>query len=180
MTVGLLIGIGAAAIVLFVASRVFGAWVKFRGARVIACPENHRPAGVLVDASHAAATALGSSPQLRLSSCTRWPEKQNCGQECLRQIEAAPEDCLIRNILVRWYAGKDCALCGKPVGPVAAIDLKPAVLLAGGATAGWADLAPETLEETLASGMPVCSACHEATSFAREHPELIVNRSRPA
>jgi hypothetical protein len=28
-----------------------------------------------------------SQPHLRLSECSRWPERQGCGQECLSQIE---------------------------------------------------------------------------------------------
>ena len=32
------------------------AWLKYRGQRVIMCPENHRPAGVVLDAGRAAAT----------------------------------------------------------------------------------------------------------------------------
>ena len=42
--------------------RLASAWWKYRGRRVITCPENRRPAGVVVDARHAAATALGNTP----------------------------------------------------------------------------------------------------------------------
>jgi len=90
------------------------AWLKYRGDRVIVCPENHRPAGVALDARHAAAVALWNGGELRLSSCSRWPEKSGCGQECLSQIEASPEGCLVRHILTGWYQGKVCAWCGRP------------------------------------------------------------------
>jgi len=36
-----------------------GTWWKYRGPRVITCPENHRPAGVTVDALHVIARGLG-------------------------------------------------------------------------------------------------------------------------
>jgi hypothetical protein len=111
MSIAILIVLAAAAVALFLAVRLAGVWIRFRGARVITCPENHCPAGVRVDAAHAAATGLSSAPELRLSSCSRWPEKAGCGQECLHEIEASPEECLVRNILVRWYAGKNCAFC---------------------------------------------------------------------
>ena len=55
--------------------RLAQAWFRYRGNRVILCPENRTPAGVRVDARHAAATALASAPQLRLDSCSRWPER---------------------------------------------------------------------------------------------------------
>src|SRR5262249_44932030 len=91
-------------------SRTF--W-KFRGQRIVTCPETRQPVGVDVDAAHAAATASLSGPaDLRLKDCTRWPERETCGQECLAQIEAAPEECLVRNILKTWYSGARCVLCG--------------------------------------------------------------------
>src|SRR4051812_32154834 len=96
-----------AAILLVVGGwRLIRAWWRYRGMRVITCPENFRPAGVQVDASHAAATAWGRSPDLRLASCSRWPERAGCGQQCLAEITHAPADCLVRNILEKWYAGK--------------------------------------------------------------------------
>jgi hypothetical protein len=73
---------------------VFGrAYLKWRGERVITCPENKRPAGVLVNTRHVLLMTLEGKSDLRLKSCSRWPERKDCGQECLRQIEAAPEDC---------------------------------------------------------------------------------------
>ena len=180
MSVSLVVGLVVAAVVVFAAVRLAGAWLRYRGARVITCPENLQPAGVRVDASHAAASALASAPDLRLSTCSRWPEKAGCGQECLRQIEASPEDCLVRNILVRWYEGKSCALCGKPIGEIQLTDQKPALLLAGNTIVEWKDVAPEKLHAALAEAKPACFSCQLATSFARQHPELITDRGRPA
>lgn len=37
--------------------RLVCGWLKYRGRMVITCPENQRPAGVSVDARHAAATS---------------------------------------------------------------------------------------------------------------------------
>jgi hypothetical protein len=179
MSLSTLVVIAVAAAVVMLAYRLLGTWMRFRGARVITCPENKRPAGVHVDARHAMATALGTAPQLRLSECSRWPEKQNCGQECLREIGNAPGDCLVRNILTAWYAGKDCALCGKPIGGIGAVEAKPA-LLCGDVTVEWGGIEPEKLHDILAGAKPVCFGCHSATSFARQHPELVIDRSRPA
>ena len=62
---------------------------KFRGTRVITCPETGCPAAVEVDRKHAAATTFLRERQteLRLASCSRWPEREGCGQECLAQID---------------------------------------------------------------------------------------------
>src|ERR1044072_1415781 len=62
------------------------------------CPDHRRPAGVRLDATYAALSGLGNGPKLRLESCSRWPERSNCGQECLSQLEEAPQACLVRNI----------------------------------------------------------------------------------
>jgi hypothetical protein len=180
MSVVMLVVLVATAAAVFVAVRLVGAWLRYRGARLITCPENHQPAGVQVDARHAAATARGSAAKLRLRSCSRWPEKAGCGQECLRQIEASPEDCLVRNILVRWYAGKNCALCGKPIGEIHLVEQKPALLTPDRVTVEWRDVAAEKLLGVLETSRPVCFSCHLATSFARQHPDLAIDRSRPA
>ena len=77
-------------------------WLRFRGERVITCPENLRPAGVTVEAGRA--VTLGS---FRLADCSRWPERAGCGQQCLAQIAESPEACLVRNILAQWYGGRE-------------------------------------------------------------------------
>lgn len=66
------------------------AYLKFRGTRLVTCPENSEPAAVTIDPKHVFMTGAVGEPDLRLSSCSRWPERQECAQECLRQIEAAP------------------------------------------------------------------------------------------
>jgi len=159
--------------------RMGGVWLKFRGKRAITCPENYLPTGVTIDARHAAATALGGHPELRLSQCSRWPEKGDCGQDCLFQIERSPEDCLVRNILVRWYAGKNCAHCGVPIGEIHVGDRKPALLTADRCSMEWNQVPAEQLQQTLATARPLCFPCHIATTMIREHPELVINRSRP-
>jgi hypothetical protein len=157
--------------------RLGSSWLKYRGKRVIQCPENRRPAGVVVDASHAAITALGKGPELRLSQCSRWPERAGCGQECLSQIQASPEDCLVRNIIAKWYRGKSCAACGQRIG---AIDwgAAPGLLPPGGISLEWTQVPADELEVTLATAKAICFACHTAGRLVREHPELATDRHR--
>jgi len=168
----------AALLAVIAVERLVRAWLKYRGRRVITCPENERPAGVTVDSRHAAASALFKTPELRLSTCSRWPERAGCGQQCLSQIEAAPEDCLVRNILLHWYAGKACAWCGQAIGPIPLGGAKPALLKGETASVEWSEVPAEQLHETLAASLPICFACHMANRLVREHPELAVNRPR--
>jgi len=160
--------------------RAASAWMKYRGDRVVECPENRRPAGVKLAVGsavgHAASLSLWSGGGPRLASCSRWPEKAGCGQPCLSQIQAAPEDCLVRNILSRWYEGKSCASCGARFGEIDWTVRKPALRDAGGATLEWSAIPAEKLSETLAAALPVCFACHMANTLVREHPELAVER----
>ena len=160
----------------FVVPLVVGAYVRYRGARVVICPETREPAGVNVDAGHAAATASFGVPELRLKSCSRWPERAGCGQECLLQIEISPEDCLVRNMLKSWYADKTCVLCGKPFGDIHLTDHKPALMNAEGLTIEWRDVHPELLPKMLATHKPVCWDCHNMQTLIREHPGLVFER----
>ena len=93
--------------------------------------ENQKAAGVVVDVDYAAATGFGKAAELRLTTCSRWPERRNCGQECLTQIQSSPEDCLVRNILVNWYGGKVCASCGQTFAEIE-WSRKPALLIRRG------------------------------------------------
>ena len=163
-----------------VLARLGRAWLKYRGKRVIQCPENLRPAGVVVNAAHAAVTAFGKAPELRLSQCSRWPERAGCGQECLSQIAAAPEDCLVRNIVANWYRGKVCGACGQVFGEIDWGGSQPCLLMEGGMTLEWRQVPAEKLEETLSSAKAICFACHTARTLVREHPELAMDRHRAA
>lgn len=65
-------------------------YFAFRGSSLVTCPETHQPAVVEVDAKSMGMQAILGSPCLRLSECSRWPMRENCGQDCLKQIEARP------------------------------------------------------------------------------------------
>lgn len=178
-TAGAVIGLGL--VILGLALLYLGlrsalpAYFKFRGTRVVTCPENGQTVAVAVDAKVAAVTAL-PRPLLRLESCTRWPEKQNCGQLCLDQIEASPEDCLVRNMLTHWYEGKICVFCRRPLAAIHWHDHKPALLSPEGRTVAWTEVPPEHVPRALATHEPVCWNCHVAETFRREHPELVTDR----
>lgn len=155
--------------------RPINEYIKMRGDRVITCPDNEQPAAVSVDARHAALTAAGGHEQLRLESCSRWPEKAGCGQECLKQIELQPTDCLVRNQVSRWYAGKVCAICGKPLGEADWASHKPALLAPDGRTLEWSSVKPETIYEVMGSHSAICWDCHVAETFRRQRPDLVLD-----
>jgi hypothetical protein len=151
-------------------------WRKQSGPRAITCPQNQNPAGVRINARHAVSTGLLKTPELRISACSRWPERAGCGQECLSQIASAPDGCLVRNILLNWYKGKVCASCGQTFTDIE-WSRKPALLTVGDSSLDWEQVSADRLYEVLAASAPLCFACHMANKLVHEHPELVVDRS---
>ena len=153
----------------FQAVRTFFA---MRGERVVQCPETHEPAGVVVDALHAGWTAGQGKADIRLRSCSRWPEKSSCGQECARQIEASPAACLVKNILTKWYAGKRCVLCKAPFTSIDWWHNKPILMRPDGTIAEWCEFRTEQIVSALQTHLPVCWNCYTTETFKSIHPEL--------
>ncbi len=156
--------------------RALQTYLKFRGKRIVSCPETHRAAAVQVAAGKAAWEAIVGSDELRLSACSRWPEKQDCGQECLRQIEDAPEACLVWTIINHWYQGQECVYCHKPFTEIHWHDHPPALRDKSGKTFQWNAVPAESLQEIFATHSPVCWNCHIAETFRQQHPEMVVDR----
>jgi hypothetical protein len=175
LVLGLALLVGLGVLVLF-GRRLAGAFLRYRGTRVVVCPENREMVAVEVDAAHAARSATQGHPDLRLESCTRWPEKAGCGQECLGQIESAPEACLLRTILGDWYQGKSCAFCGRSFHALHWHDHKPGLRGPDGKIVAWDAFRAEQVVDVLATHEPVCWDCRVAETFRREHPELVTDR----
>jgi hypothetical protein len=171
--VAAIVAIGALLVVFIPVIRLYR---RYSGKRVITCPENHRSAAVEADALQAAFSGRDQT-NLRLKDCSRWPEKENCGQECISQIEKSPEDCLLRSIFIRWYHDKSCTICGKPFGKIDWTEHKPAIIGPDGKTMAWAEVVPDQVHEVLDSHLPICWDCHIASAFRREHPDLVVDRN---
>ncbi len=65
-----------------------------RGRRQVTCPETREGVAVEMDALHCATTALQGTEYVRLASCSRWPEKKDCDQDCVYELfqERPPEE----------------------------------------------------------------------------------------
>lgn len=64
---------------------------RYSGSRAVICPSNGRQVAVRFDALHAATTGFSGQPNLRLADCTYWPERMDCGQECIAQASTAKQ-----------------------------------------------------------------------------------------
>jgi hypothetical protein len=169
-------------IVLIATASFFGirwlvrAFSQYRGTKIVTCPETGRPAVVEVDAPHSSITAMVGLPDIRLDNCSRWPLREQCGQECLTDLDVAPGQCLISGVLMRWYRGKLCVYCGKPFEELHWIDHKPALISPEGTLVRWPEVSVENFSTVLETHLPVCWNCYIAQSFRHEHPDMVVYR----
>jgi len=132
---------------------------RYRGPRVVLCPETITPEEVEVGALRAAWGAARDDLQLRLTSCSRWPERRKCGQRCLTQIEGSPDGCLVRDRVAHWYVGCKCALCGGEIGQIRRFHRNPGLVGPDGKIRKWRDLEVEELPEAFATYRPICAPC---------------------
>ncbi|MBI3654338.1 MAG: hypothetical protein HY231_25200 [Acidobacteria bacterium] len=171
-----LLGLAMLLVAGFVIRKAILAVVHYRGLRVVTCPETKEPVGVKVDTAHAALASLTDTSELRLKACTRWPERQDCDQNCVLQIAANPDSTRYWNILVDWYKGKPCAYCGTVFGKLEWSERKPAMVDAQQNLHEWLEVLPQNLPQILETHKPVCWNCYIAQSFRRQHPDLVVER----
>ncbi|HAF15693.1 MAG TPA: hypothetical protein DHU55_07775 [Blastocatellia bacterium] len=171
------IAIALVAIGLFLVVRFFvRGCIRYRESRIITCPDTGEAVMVEVDAVHAALTSLAGAPDIRLRNCRRWPINENCGQECLTQLDVAPPECLVSAVLRRWYDSKQCIYCGKPFQHIQLTDHKPALQSPDGELVEWRQVPIENISIVMDTYSPVCWDCYVAQSFRRDHPELVVYR----
>jgi hypothetical protein len=173
----------AAFLVLLMGSIVFGitlafrTYLRYRGQRLVTCPETHQPAAIHVDAAKALSTTLLGRQEVRLDQCSRWPEKRNCGQECLSQVNADPAHCLVWNVVAEWYKGKSCAYCQKPFTEIQWHDRHPALLSPDRIAKQWNEIPAEQLPGIFQTHLPVCWNCYIAETYRRQNPDRVLNRS---
>jgi hypothetical protein len=67
------------------------AYRRYRGTKMVTCPETGMPAQIEVDAKDAAIAAALGRPHVEVARCTHWPDREYCGQECLQQLEHPAE-----------------------------------------------------------------------------------------
>ncbi len=60
-----------------------------RGSWPVICPETGLGTTVELNAGNAVGMRILGNPPGKIQSCSRWPERQGCGRECLRQFEPA-------------------------------------------------------------------------------------------
>jgi hypothetical protein len=152
---------------------------NFIGPLLVACPENLQTAAVKVATGHAMAAAAVGKHDVHLKTCSRWPEKAGCAQDCLKDIEADPATHRVWNIVAEWFQDKKCIYCGKAIAPLSHLNPPPALLTMDDEkkkTAEWDSLPPESLPDIMQSALPVCWNCHQMETFRKAYPDLVTDR----
>ena len=155
------------------------AYLRYRGTRVLTCPETGKPVAVTIDAGHAAATAVWEKPEMQVGTCSRWPERRDCSQACAVQAAEQPVETLAFQMARRWYAGKACGICRKPMPELAHTGPKPGflnVLSPMRAPVTWDEIPAESLPAMFESHLPVCPNCQVAETFRHQFPHLAIDR----
>lgn len=142
--------------------RATSTYLRFRGTRVVRCPQTKEPSAVELAAGTAAVRSLFRKPAFSLRNCSQWKGRCDCGQSCLREIEASPEECLFRRMLISWYAGRSCVYCGRPFGKIGWMHHKPCLVSPDMRLCQWSDIQPESLTRVLETFSPVCWNCNVA------------------
>lgn len=70
----------------------YAAKAEYREAVYAVCPENLQPVEIRVDAGFAARSRLEGHERLKISACSRWPEKSECDQACTPQVPMLGDD----------------------------------------------------------------------------------------
>ena len=143
---------------------------KYRGTRVVTCPETDSPAAVRVDLGRIVASSSIGEPDLRLGGCSRWPERGRCGQACLAQVHAAPAHGVVRTMLVEGHRDGWCERCGKVIGQVHWVEHEPALLTPNREMVEWDDASPEQISRVMATHQRVCWRCHLASAVRARFP----------
>jgi hypothetical protein len=143
-------------------------YYRNRGRHAVKCPDADVVGDVVVDNKFALKTAMGGQSQTRVASCSRWPEAGECGQECLAQIEASPEN--VERLLSRWYAGKSCAICTRTLTATDWRESRVAVLDRNQKLLELRQIGLENLQKGLENTRPLCWKCHRAERERQASP----------
>ncbi|HUJ15965.1 MAG TPA: hypothetical protein VL284_19410 [Thermoanaerobaculia bacterium] len=138
---------------------------NLRRTRVVTCPETNEPAAV--------------TGKTYLHSCSRWPERAGCDQICIKQIATAPDGCLVKSLVARWYEGKSCVECGRPIGEISWHEAAPALRLFDGTSHEWSDFLPQDLPNLFLLCEPLCWYCNNRDEAMKLRPDLVLKREHP-
>jgi hypothetical protein len=151
-------------------------YYQSRGRKTAICPDSGHPVAIEVDDEYAFWTALRGQEHSRLKSCTRWPEKADCGQECLAQVNPSPEN--VDRLLSKWYEGKSCAICERGLSPSDWRRSRLALLNEQHKLFELRHMHLDELQSTLQHMRPLCWNCHQEERARQAAPSRFFKGDR--
>ncbi len=136
------------------------------GARLVRCPADGAMVRTEVSPWRAAFNSALGTEQDVIRACTHWPERGECGQECMHQIETSPTGCREEDLVARWRDGRPCGVCGARLETTPQARDQVAYVDQEGLTAQLHDLEGEDLVRLFWSCEPVCWDCHTSQAAA--------------
>ena len=65
-------------------------YLRFRGERLVTCPQNGQFAKVRLDAAKAAYSSMTDNVDLKVTACEHWPGRKDCTQGCVEAGSPLP------------------------------------------------------------------------------------------
>ncbi len=147
-----------------------------RGRESAICPDSGQRVDIEVDSEFAFWTALRGQEHSRLKSCSNWPEKGDCGQECLAQVNPSPEN--VDRLLTKWYEGKSCAICERGLSASDWRRSRLALLNEQHKLFELRHMHLDELQVTLEHMRPLCWNCHQEERVRQATPPRIFKGDR--
>jgi hypothetical protein len=151
-------------------------YFRNRGRKSVVCPDNRETVTVELDSKYALSTALRGQEHERLQSCSRWPEKGDCGQECLAQVDPTPEN--LERLLQKWYQGKACAICERALTPADWRRSRLALLNEKEKLFELRHMHLDEIPSALDKMAPLCWNCHQEERARQAQPPRILKGDR--
>ena len=168
--------IGAVVLVALPVGFSLQSYFRNRGRRTVICPEDHEPVTVELDNTFAFRTALRGEEHERLHTCSRWPEKGDCGQECLAQVDPSPEN--LERLLQKWHQGKTCVICERPLTPADWRRSRLALLNEKQKLFELRHMHLDEIPSALDHMAPLCWNCHQEERVRQAEPQRILKGDR--
>ncbi len=80
----MMLGILAMGMLLVILPVVLDIYARYRGRRLVSCPETRELVEVEVDTNRTAWTAVFGKAIPRVKACSLWPRKKGCPEDCVK------------------------------------------------------------------------------------------------
>ena len=142
-----------------VLQRAACAFLRFRGTRVVRCPEDRQLTAVELSSWQAVLSGLSGRALPHVRNCSRWPARAGCDQGCVKEIRTAPAATLVETIVANWCHYNACYYCGARLAHLRIGPHQPHLINRDLRIFEWRDIPPQEIPQTLRHCEPVCENC---------------------